>query len=122
MLTPPESFLPYPLGVVAEAVNIVVKDYSDAGDLQNAQMIKELMGVRTDYFITGSDGKLVALESGKTDEEMLVEMKESIDVILGNPTLKKTVLADLKKSQDKWIEGRRTFAGRGAQGMGHDCQ
>ncbi len=118
LLNPPESFLPYPLGVVAEAVNIVVKDYSDAGDVINAKMIKKLMGVRTDYFITASDGKLVAKESG-TDEEMLVEMKESLDSILGDPALKKTVLADLKKAQDKWMEARRTFGELAAQGRFH---
>ena len=107
MLTPPESFLPYPVKTLEEALNIVAKDYFDAGDKKMAETIQTTMAsYLSSYFMSFEDKKLVALESASADEKMLEGMKKTIDLILGDPLLKKTVLENLKKSQESWIGTR----------------
>src|SRR5882672_5902467 len=107
MLHPPESFLPYPVATIEEALNIVAKDYFDAGDKKMAETIQTTMGgYLSGYFMSFSNGKMVALDKPQTDEEMLEGMKRSLDLILSDPTLKKTVLENLKKSQESWIKTR----------------
>jgi hypothetical protein len=108
MLTPPESFLPYPVAVLEKALNIVAKEYFDNGDKKMAETIQTTMAsYLTGYFMAFSDGKMVTLDRPKTDDDMLEGMKKSLDLILGDPALKKTVLENLKKSQDSWIGTRK---------------
>jgi hypothetical protein len=111
MLHPPQSFLPYPIAIIDEALNIVAKDYFDAGDGKTAETIQATMAsYLSGYFMSFADGKLVSLQKPRTDEEMLEDMKRSLDLILGDEDLKKTVLDNLKKSQDSWIEVRKSRA------------
>lgn len=108
MLTPPESFLPYPVAAIEEALNMIAKDYFDAGDKKMAETIQTTMAsYLTGYFMSFSEGKMVTLDKPKTDEEMLEGMKKSLDLILSDPALKKTVLENLQKAQESWIGTRK---------------
>lgn len=109
MLTPPESFLPYPVTVLEEALNIVAKKYFDTGDQKMFEAINTTMGQLSSYYIsTSEDGKMIVLDSIKSDEDMLKGMKKVIDLTLSNQELKETLLQKLKKAQNSWLEFRKT--------------
>jgi len=101
----PESFLPYPAEELEEALNIVAKDYFDAGDKKTARNIQEVMTAHLmPYHMTVINGELTSTNEKPTDEEVLGEMKEKLDLILSNPELKEAVLANLKRVRDSWLK------------------
>jgi len=91
MMQPPSSFLPYPVPVLEKALNIVAKEYFDAGDRAAVEAIHR----------TAS-----AYMSMKTDEETLEEMQEVLNMIVSSPELKRSVLENLRRSQENWIKSR----------------
>jgi len=91
MLSPPPSFLPYPVPVLEEALNIVAKEYFDAGNRKAAETIQQTMGA---YIPMESDG------------EALVGMHKALTMILSSPELKASILERLKRSQESWIKTR----------------
>jgi hypothetical protein len=101
----PESFLPYPVEVLGEALNVIAKDYFDAGNKETADAIQKTM-VRylTGYHLSFSDGMLAATELKLTDAEALKRMKKSLDLMLDNPKLLEVQLKNLRKSRDSWME------------------
>jgi len=108
MITPPPSFLPYPIEILEEALNIVAKEYSDAGDRKRASDIQEMMLTQlASYHLktNGADG-LGYTDLPMTDEEALKQMQRTLDLILGDPSLKDVILKNLKKSQESWMEFR----------------
>lgn len=101
----PESFLPYPADVLEKALNMVAKDYFDAGDKRMAKNIQEMMALHLmPYNITVENGELTSTNEKLTDEEVLGEMKKKLDLILSNPELKDAVLANLKRVRDSWAK------------------
>lgn len=101
----PESFLPYPADVLEEALDIVAKDYFDAGHKRMAENIQEMMSLHLmPYHITVVNGELTSTNKKPTDEEALGEMKKKLDLILSNPELKDAVLANLKRVRDSWLK------------------
>jgi hypothetical protein len=97
MLPVPESFLPYPVKMLEEAMNIVAKDYFDSGDHKYAKSIQDNMGHLARSF---KGGRLM------TDEEALEEMKSTLDMILQDTKLMKLLLRNLKESQKSWMKSR----------------
>lgn len=106
----PESFLPYPVEILEEALNIVAKGYFDSGDKKAADNIQESMGrYLTGYYLSSdSNGKLVVKDDKLTDEEVLKKMKQELDFILEHPDLLKAKLENLKVARDSWAEFKNT--------------
>jgi hypothetical protein len=109
MITPPPSFLPYPVEMMEEAINVVAKEYLDAGDHKTANEIQEMAACHlAGYYLKGaSSGGVSASAKCLSDEEALKEMRKTLDLLIENPSLMKTVLANLKASQTSWMESRR---------------
>lgn len=83
-----------------QSKNIVAKEYFDAGDKKTANDIQEMMMLHMGgYFVTPP-------HTEKTDEEVLETMKKQLELILANPDLKKTVLKNLRETQENWIKFR----------------
>ncbi len=102
----PESFLPYPVEILEEALNIVAKAYFDSGDKKATDNIQESMArYLTGYYLSSdSNGKLVVKEGKLTDEEVLKKMKQELDFMLENPEILKAKLENLKAARDSWTE------------------
>jgi hypothetical protein len=104
----PESFLPYPVDTLEEALNIIAKDYFDAGDKRTANDIQRLMTLHlVPYCLTPSNGNKL------TDDEALERMKLSLDLTLKHPELKMGAIQRLKAIQDSWIKLRGRAHERG---------
>jgi len=81
----PESFLPFPIKILEEALNIVAKHYHDSGNLVFAKRLQECIGDLGGY------------------------MDDEIAVLLAAETFKNTewrqaILPQFKKFQKDWIE------------------
>lgn len=106
-ITPPQSFLPYPIETLNVALNMVAEEYFNIGDKKMVENIHETMGNHlSSYFLSFAEGKAVSLDGPKTDEEMLVEMKERLEQLLENNDLKNMRLRKLKDTQDYWMRFR----------------
>jgi hypothetical protein len=57
----PESFLPYPLAILEEALNIIVEHYQKSGDLQMSQNIQETM-IGLSYYVEDKEALQQATE------------------------------------------------------------
>ena len=100
-LTPPESFLPYPVETLEDAMNIVAKRYFDAGDREASETIQSTMASHlTAYFLAGGTNRRL------TDEEALEQMRRALETILDHPLLMKAVLDNLRESQKSWMKTR----------------
>lgn len=95
----PESFLPYPVEILEEALNIMAQEYFDVGDVRMSRMIQESMGGYLSGFYNADGTKI-------TDEESITNMKKMLDLIERDPELKKAVVKSLRESQDSWIKSR----------------
>jgi hypothetical protein len=89
--TLPESFLPYPLKVLEEALNFLAKRYHDAGDIESSELIKSSLGFLAFY---------------SNDESALEEMQKVLNLMADNPSLKEVYLTNLKDARDSWAEQR----------------
>ena len=83
----PESFLPYPIKTLEEAINIVAKSYFDEGDIKTSNIIKNSIGFLVPY---------------KNDEKALEDILENYS--LKNSKIRKIKLTNLKKAQDSWLK------------------
>lgn len=81
----PESFLPYPIEILEEALNIVAKKYFDAGDFKTSRDIQRIMATLLFY---------------KDDEDAIKEISDNI--ILKTPELRMAYLKNLKEARDSW--------------------
>ena len=99
----PESFLPYPVDTLEEALNIIAKEYFDTGDKKAANDIQESMGRYLTGYYLPVEG-LVVTGDKLTEEEVLRKMKRDLDFMLENPELLEAKLESLKKARDSWIE------------------
>jgi len=108
-LVVPESFLPYPIDILEEALNIVAKHYFDSGDKRTANIIQETMMLQLGGYCLGTDseGKTKVVDK-ITDEEVLQKMKKDLDFMLDNPELLKVKLDNLKKSAESWAALRES--------------
>lgn len=98
----PKYFLPYPIKTLEEALNIIAKEYFDAGDKQMAKNIQETMVLHMGgYYLTQSHTEM-------TDEEVFENMKKQLDFILVNAKLREAVIKNLKESQESWIKFRNS--------------
>jgi len=101
----PESFLPYPLEILEEALNIIAKYYFDSGDKKIANNIQETMGAYlSGYYFSTTDDKVVAKNYKLTGEEILKKMKRDLDFMLENPELLKFKLKNLKEARYSWAK------------------
>jgi hypothetical protein len=106
MLTPPESFLPYPVEELQEALNIVAQRLFDAGDHETAEDIQRLMALHLGgYYMTDMKRRM-------TDEEALLGMKRQIDLMVAHSELMQTLLEKLKESQKSWMAYRTQPEGK----------
>lgn len=83
----PESFLPYRVEEIEEALNIVAESYFNAGQKENSKKIQE---------------SIVNLWVYNPDEEALKDMKKRLELILNDTSLKKTLLAKLNEFFESW--------------------
>jgi hypothetical protein len=123
MLTPPASFLPYPVDILEDALNIVAKERYDAGDREIAETIQGHMALHLVAYFLPNSKKIM------TDEEALEKMRDTLDLILNNPPLKEVVLENLRNSQRSWMDTRQAPVpdGRGeivnvSQRIAHNCE
>ena len=101
----PESFLPYPVHTLEEALNITAKDYFDSGNKEMSETIQRTMALYlTPYYFTESGVTGIKF----TDEESIELMKRKLDLIENNPELKKAIVKSLKETQDSWIKSRNS--------------
>ena len=100
----PESFLPYPVETLEEALNMIAKHAFDSGNKKMADSIQKTMGHLVGYYLTTSTGKLAVADDKLTDEEVIKKMKRDLDFMFEDPELLKTKLENLKKSRDSWAE------------------
>lgn len=100
MLSVPESFLPYPVDALEEALNIIAKDFFDSGNKEMAEIIQTTMASYLLPFFFEEKERLTK------DEEAITRMKNMLDMMEENPDLKKTLLKKLKECQDGWIKSR----------------
>lgn len=97
----PESFLPYPVETLEEALNIIAKDYFDAGNVKMAKNIQRIMAQHlVPYFFSESQVK-------PTDEEVLEKMLRDLNVILTHQGIKEIYLANLKRCRDSWAKTKK---------------
>lgn len=96
----PESFLPYPVETLEEALNMVIADYVASGNTRMAENIKELMAGHLGGYFIPNGIKL-------TDEEVLIKMRDKINLILENSELKESLFDVLKDTQSSWIDFRK---------------
>jgi len=83
-----------------EALNIVAKDYFDAGNRDAAKTIQTtMMSYLGGYFLSKESSHL-------TDEQALRDMEKTLRLILSDEVLKHTVLKNLKECQKSWIASR----------------
>jgi len=89
----PESFLPYPLPVMEEALNVVAKQYFDTGDKKTSRSIQELM----------------AMHLGRVDKdkEALKAIKENLNLSFEHPELIDGKVSNLQRARDSWAEQRK---------------
>jgi hypothetical protein len=96
----PKYFLPYPMDTLEEALNIVAKEYFDAGDKSMAKNIQETMALHmAGYFLAPSNTEM-------TDDEIFEHMKEKLERILANPELKRGIIENMRNTQSSWIKFR----------------
>ena len=106
--TVPESFLPYSIDTLDEALNMVAKYYFDGGDKKASENIQESMArYLLSYYMTASEGKSGTKDTPLTDEEVISKMKRDLDFMIEHPELLKTKLEMLKKAADSWTEFRK---------------
>src|SRR4030042_4110955 len=73
----PESFLPYPVDTLEEALNITAKDYFDSGDKEMSENIQRTMSYYlTSFYFTESG----VTGSKITDEGSIESMKRELDL------------------------------------------
>lgn len=89
----PESFLPYPLKTMEEALNIVAKKYFDSGNKEMSKNIQETM---------------VSWLNCKEDEEALILMKKDLELTLSNKDLREVRLENLRRSSKSWQDLKTT--------------
>lgn len=87
----PESFLPYPMEILEEAINIVAKSYYDEGDIKTSDIIKESVGFLVRY---------------KDDEEAIKSFPDNWK--LNNPEIRKLYIQNLKRARDSWIKSKKS--------------
>ena len=97
----PESFLPYSVETLEEALNIIAKDYFDMGDKRTARNIQETMTLHMGGLYFTSEG---VTGRKMTNEEALLSMKKRLDFIFENPELKEITLEKLKETQESWAK------------------
>ena len=83
----PESFLPYPIEVLEEALNIIAKSYFDKRDYKACHVVQE---------------SICTLGSYKDDEEAIKTIID--DFILKDSKSRELFLANLKKARDSWAK------------------
>lgn len=83
----PESFLPYPVDILEEALNVVAKNYFDLGDYKASKAVKNTIG----WFLLY-----------KKDEEAIDNIVNKLT--LKDPKIKELLLRNLKRSRDSWAE------------------
>lgn len=100
MLTPPESFLPYPANTLLEALTIISKDFINSGNKKMAEAVQGTIdGYLSPYFSKRTEGLTI-------DEEAIRGMKQTLDLMEQSPELKKALLRKLKECQDRWIKSQ----------------
>lgn len=88
--TIPESFLPYPVEILEEALNIVAKRYFDTGDRKMSKTIQETIAA--------------FLWTHEKDETAIESMEKNLDLMLKHPELREVKLAKLKECRDSWAK------------------
>lgn len=83
----PKSFLPYPVEVLEEALNIMAKYYFENGDRRGAENIQGTMATLVYY---------------KDDEEAIKDILESQK--LKSPELRKLYIKNLKTACESWAK------------------
>ncbi len=117
MLNVPESFLPYPADVLEEALNIIAKSYFDSGNKRMSENIKGTMSYLLPFFMTNAE-----TGARQTEEEVITNMKKTLDLIEHDNTLKRALLKSLKECQDSWIKSRMEQIGVFANQTKEDCK
>jgi hypothetical protein len=85
----PQSFLPYPLVVIEEALNVIAEERFNEGDNKSVDVINSAIAFLISY---------------KEDDEALDRMTKTLATLEKNPELKKAKLDGLERSRKSWLE------------------
>jgi len=83
----PESFLPYPIDEIEEALNIVAKRRFDNGDIDGSDRVRNT---------------IMCLMAYVDDEEALESIGGLMVGMKKSPDLRKTALSNLSRTKDSW--------------------
>ena len=86
----PESFLPFPLKTLEEAINIVAEHYHNMGNQEAVKVIQSGIGWLTAY---------------TNDEEAVLQAAQ----LLNDPKWREVMLPAFKKFQKDWIKIKEDF-------------
>lgn len=101
----PPSFLPYPPEIIESALNTIIEYKTKSGEEREIKLIKETASFYlTPYYF---DFNNKSEEPIVSDEKSLIDMKKSLEMILDNDELKKTILEKLQEKQQSWIKSRQ---------------
>ncbi|MFH1129439.1 MAG: hypothetical protein V1686_01765 [Patescibacteria group bacterium] len=95
----PESFLPYPIDVLWEALDIVAKHYWDMGDRKYSKIVQEATGLLGGY---------------QKDDEAIDDMIEKYKSRLTKPEWREIYIKSIKASVKNWMD----WIERGKQPLG----
>ena len=88
----PESFLPYPKEILEEAINMVAREYFDAGDKKMVNTIETTLAG--------------FLWIHKGDGEAIDGMYRDLELMLRHPDLKKIKIKKLIERKEFWLKDR----------------
>lgn len=97
----PESFLPYPVETLTEALNLATKNFLASGDKKTANNIQETMYAHlSGYydFSKDADGRKIS------DEEALIKMKRDLDFMLSDKGVTEAKIGLLERTRSSWAE------------------
>jgi hypothetical protein len=100
MITPPESFLPYPACQMEEALDMVARDFTNNGDHKTANDIQSLAIRYVGCYYSAEK------ERNITDLEALKDMKRAIDLLLSKESFALEMLENVRDGQRSWMETR----------------
>ncbi len=85
----PESFLPYSVDVINEALNIIAESFNNKGDNNSINKIRE-----TQKFLFIYD----------VDEKALMSMTRKLNIIQEDKRFKELFLKRLKENKEDWLK------------------
>lgn len=97
----PESFLPYPVETLIEALNLATKNFLASGNKRMADNIQETMSAYlSGYYDFSKDANGTKID----DQEALARMKKDLDFMFSDKGLTEAKIDLLQRTASSWAE------------------